>query len=177
MTIRADIKVELTASLKNRELAELCEAASAAIDDGAGFGWINAPERERFERYWRGVLVIPERILFVGRLDGVIAGSVQLVSPHIQKEAWRHSCQIDTHFVAPWARGYGIARMLMEAANNEAREKGFKVINLSVRDTQDVAIKLYESLGYIRWGTNPKYALVGNKMVKGHFYCKSFDDI
>ena len=175
MNLNPRIEVYHTNSLRKRELGELCEAADGAIADGAGFGWIKAPDRDRFELYWRGVLVIPERTLFVGKLDGHIAGSVQLVSPHAQKEAWRHGCQIDTHFVAPWARGHGMARKLMEAAHIKAQKEGFKVINLSVRDTQDAALKLYESLGYVCWGINPKYALVDGKMVAGHFYNKSLD--
>ena len=166
------IEVARVESLKKRELGELCEAAEGAISDGAGFGWVKAPVREQFERYWKGVLIIPERTLFIGKLDGVIAGSVQLVSPNRQKEAWSHGCHIDTHFVAPWARGHGMAKDLMNAIDSEAQNKGFSVINLSVRETQDVAIKLYESLGYICWGTNPMYALVNGEMVPGHFYCK-----
>ena len=168
----ARVEVERPDKLKKRELGELCQAAGGAIADGAGFGWVKAPERELFERYWRGVMVVPERTLFIGRLDGVIAGSVQLVSMPAQKEAWRHRCQIDTHFVAPWARGHGMARDLMEAAEIEARKQDFSVIDLSVRETQDVAIKLYESLGFVRWGTNPAYATVGGELVPGHFYYK-----
>ena len=63
----------------------------------------------------------------------------------------------------------------MEAVHLQAKKANFRVINLSVRDTQDAADKLYESHGYIRWGTNPKYALVDGTLVAGHFYYKSFD--
>jgi ribosomal protein S18 acetylase RimI-like enzyme len=158
--------------LRKRELAELCDAAAGAISDGAGFGWVRPPPPDAFERYWRGVTVVPERVLFLGRLDGVIAGSVQLVSPPPQKEAWAPACLIDTHFVAPWARGHGLAKALLDAVEQEAVTAGFKVMNLSVRETQDVAIKLYESLGFRRWGTHPKYAFVDGKSIAGHYYCK-----
>ena len=166
------IEVGAVERLRKRELAELCEAASAAIIDGAGFGWVHPPQPAAFERYWRGVTVVPERLLFIGRLDGVVAGSVQLVSAPPQKEAWRLSCLIDTHFVAPWARGHGLARLLLEAAEAEALARGFKVMNLSVRETQEAAIRLYESLGFERWGTHPKYAFVGGAPIAGHYYCK-----
>ena len=115
-TVGPRIEVGTVERLRKRELAELCEAASAAINDGAGFGWVRPPQPASFERYWRGVTVVPERLLFIGRMDGVVAGSVQLVSAPPQKEAWRLSCLIDTHFVAPWARGHGLARRLLEAA-------------------------------------------------------------
>ena len=77
----AEVTVEKIAKLSKRALAELCEAASEAILDGAGFGWLRPPPEQDFERYWQGVILVPERTLLVGRLDGVIGGSVQLVSP------------------------------------------------------------------------------------------------
>ena len=166
------VKVEKVSKLNKRALSELCAAASEAIEDGAGFGWLRPPPSQDFERYWKGVVLVPERTLFVGRLDGVIGGSVQLVSPPPQKEAWAFACLIDTHFVAPWARGHGMARALLEQVEADARARDCKVINLSVRETQDAAVSLYETLGFKRWGTHPKYALVDGETVAGHYYCK-----
>ncbi len=168
----AEVTVEKVAKLSRRALRELCDAASGAIQDGAGFGWLRPPPAQDFERYWKGVTLVPERTLLVGRLDGVIGGSVQLVSPPPQKEAWAFACLIDTHFVAPWARGHGMARALLEHVEAEAREQGFSAMNLSVRETQDAAVNLFESFGFKRWGTHPKYALVDGKTVAGHYYCK-----
>ena len=176
-TVGPRIEVGTVERLRKRELAELCDAAAAAINDGAGFGWVRPPQPASFERYWRGVTVVPERLLFIGRMDGVVAGSVQLVSAPPQKEAWRLSCLIDTHFVAPWARGHGLARRLLEAAEAEARARGYKVVNLSVRETQQAAIALYESLGFERWGTHPKYAFVDGEAIAGHYYCKDLTDL
>ena len=170
--VTAEVTVEKADKLSKRALRELCDSASEAILDGAGFGWLRPPPAQDFERYWKGVTLVPERILLVGKLDGVIGGSVQLVSPPPQKEAWAFACLIDTHFVAPWARGHGMARMLLEHVEAEAREQGFAAMNLSVRETQDAAVNLYETLGFKRWGTHPKYALVDGKAVAGHYYCK-----
>jgi len=38
------------------------------------------------------------------------------------------------------------------------------------------AIGLYESLGYVRWGTHPVYARVDGRIVPGHYYYKLLDD-
>ena len=168
----AQVAVEKISKLSKRTLHELCEAASQAILDGAGFGWLRPPPAQDFERYWRGVVLVPERTLLVGRLDGVIGGSVQLVSPPPQKEAWAFACLIDTHFVAPTARGHGMASALLKGVEKEARAEGFTVMNLSVRETQDAAVSLYEGLGFKRWGTHPKYALVDGATVAGHYYSK-----
>ena len=61
---------------------------------------------------------------------------------------------------------------LLEQVEVEARARGFETMNLSVRETQDAAVNLYETLGFKRWGTHPKYTLVDGKSVAGHYYCK-----
>lgn len=166
------LKVEEVTNLTKRDLRDLCDAAASAIIDGAGFGWLRPPPPQDFERYWRGVILVPERTLFVGRIDGTIGGSVQLVSPPPQKEAWAFACLIDTHFVAPWARGHGMAHDLLEHVERYAISSGFKAINLSVRETQVAAVNLFERLGFKRWGTHPKYAKVSGNTVAGHYYFK-----
>lgn len=171
------LEVKKAEKLSKRRLRELCEAAELAIEDSAGFGWVRAPDRDAFERYWRGVVMVPERTLFVAQLDGVIAGSVQLVSAPPQKEAWALACLIDTHFVTPWARGHGLARLLMQAAEDEARSRDLKVVNLSVRETQEAAIKLYEGLGFERWGRHPLYAIIDGKEIAGLYYCKRLEPL
>ena len=41
-----------------------------------------------------------------------------------------------------------------------------------LRDTQRAAIRLYEGLGYVRWGIHPVYARVEERIVPGHYYYK-----
>ncbi|WP_029010861.1 GNAT family N-acetyltransferase [Azospirillum halopraeferens] len=158
--------------LRAADLHDLCDAADEAIRAGGGFGWVEPPPRDVMERYWKGVLVVPERMLFVGRLDGVIAGSAQLQRPPRNNEAQAHAGTLTTSFVAPWARGHGLARRLTLAVERAAREAGLRILNLDVRETQEAAIVLYEHLGFTRWGTHPYYAQVDGKPVAGHFYFK-----
>jgi len=166
-------QVERIARFARRaDLIELCEATEAAIRDGNGFGWLRPPPLERLEAYWRGVALIPERELFVARLDGTIAGSAQLVKPTRNQEARAFAAALQTHFVAPWARGHRLARALVEAVERTAADDGLEVMQLDVRETQGAAIALYESCGYRRWGTLPCYARVDGRMIAGHFYVK-----
>ena len=74
--------------------------------------------------------------------------------------------------MAPWARGYGLARMLMTAIEEAALERGLEVLYLDVRESQLRAIELYEAMGYVRWGTNPYYAQVEGRWLAGHFFYK-----
>ncbi len=75
------MQVEQVDKLKSGDLGDLCDAAEAAILADGGFGWVTPPPRDVMERYWKGVLIVPERLLLIGRLDGVIGGSLQLVRP------------------------------------------------------------------------------------------------
>lgn len=168
--------VEVLEEFRGADLHDLSDAADLAIKEGGGFGWVNPPPRDTMERYWHGVLAVPGRSLFVGRLDGVIAGSVQLVRPSRNNEARSFAAYLTTHFVAPWARGHGLARLLVEAVEAEARAGGFELLQLHVRATQEAAIRLYESLGYVYWGTNPFYARVHGRTIAGRYYYKLLSD-
>jgi ribosomal protein S18 acetylase RimI-like enzyme len=165
------LEVERVAEFTPDDLAALCEATNAAIIDGGGFGWINPQPRIGLETYFKGVMLVPERQLFVGRLDGVIVGSVQLVRPPRNNEAQVFAAHLQHSFIAPYARGHGLARMMTARVEEAARGLGYHVLNLDVRETQEAAIALYESMGYIRWGIHPAYARVGGRLVRGiHYY-------
>ncbi len=150
----------------------LAEAATAAILDGGGFGWVRPPKTAVIEQYFRGVLLVPERELFVGRMDGVIYGAVQLHRPSRNNEVQSFAASLMHHFVAPYARGYGLARMILERAEDYARQLGYHVLNLEVGESQGAAIALYEAAGFIRWGTHPAYGRVKGAFIPGHFYYK-----
>lgn len=164
--------VEAVNRFEHGDLNDICDAAEDAIEAGGGFGWLRAPERTALESYWKGVLVVPERILIVARIDRTICGAAQLVRPAPNNEARAFAVQLEHAFIAPWARGHGLARMLMEKAEVLARNEGFDVIALDVRATQKRAIRLYESMGYVRWGRNPFYARVAGQPVAGLYYWK-----
>lgn len=168
-----DVTVQkITESLSRADLSDLCDATDAAIEGGGGFGWVSVPERDSLERYWQGVIAAPTRLLFVARLDNVICGTTQLILPPGNNEAQGHSVQMTTNFVAPWARGHGLARMLLEIVEEEARTKGYAVINLDVRKTMDKAIALYESMGYVRFGEHPYSVRSQGETIPSAYYYK-----
>ena len=171
------IKIESITEFKPADLHDLCQATQDAVREGIGFNWIIPPSSDVLESYWKGVLMVPERALFVGRLDGTLAASVQLVKPPPNKQLTKFSCQIMNHFVAPLARGHGLAKALLMAAEEEAKHVGFSVITLHVRETQEAAIKLYEEAGYIRWGILPYYENVNDTMIAGHHFYKNLKPI
>ena len=175
ITAKPTISVERLTVFKKTDLTDLCDAADAAIEAGGGFGWVRPPPRHVFESYWKGTLLVPERQVFVGRLDGTIAASAQMARPARNNEAQVFSATLMTSFVAPWARGHGLAKLVTVAVEEAARESGAHLINLDIRETQTAAIQLYEALGYTRWGVHPHYAKVDGKLIRGFFYYKFLD--
>jgi ribosomal protein S18 acetylase RimI-like enzyme len=168
----ATISVERITSFKGSDLSDMAQATEDAIRDGIGFHWVSPPTHETMEAYWKGVLMVPERTLFGGRLDGHLVASIQLVRPSRSKETSAFAAQIEGHFVAPWARGHGLAKALLEAAEREAAKQGFSTLKLDVRATQSKAITLYRESGYLEWGVLPNYEFVSGSMVSGHFFYK-----
>ena len=127
-----NVKAEFCTSLSKVDLQELCDATEEAILAGGGFGWISPPANKTLQNYWKGVLLIPERVLIIGKLDNIVAGSVQLIKPAKNNDAQSHSCVLSTFFFASWARRFGLDKGDFQEAESKAREDGFKVIPLEV---------------------------------------------
>ena len=77
----------------------------------------------------------------------------------------RH-CELKRMYVVPAARGQGIARRLLQALEQTARELGFRVARLDTGARQPAARHLYESAGYAEIGNfndNPVAVFFGEK--------------
>lgn len=168
--------VEKVEQFRGSDMHDLCDAADHAITDGGGFGWLAPPQRDVMERYWRGVLAVPGRSLFVARLEGLIVGSAQLMRPPPNNEAGAFAATLSTFFIAPWARGHGLARQLIQSVEDEAREDGYEVLQLDVRETQYAALQLYRRMGFVQWGANPIYAKVDGRFLTGYYFYKMLDE-
>ena len=68
--------------------------------------------------------------------------------------------------------GHGLAQMIVAEAEALAKSKGFAMINLDVRATQERAIQSFEARGFRKYATNPFYAKVENDYVLGFYYHK-----
>lgn len=91
----------------------------------------------------------PQGSFFVGYLDGAPAAT----------GAWRRSgvaalgtsvtAEVKRMYVAPAARGRGLARRMLEHLERSVREHGFEAVVLETGLAQPEAIGLYESSGYV----------------------------
>jgi ribosomal-protein-alanine N-acetyltransferase len=87
---------------------------------------------------------------FVADEEGRVVGYVCLMS--LFEEA-----QILNVAVSPDQRGRGIARMMLEEAFRQAREKGAEIMALEVRASNHAALSLYTQLGFKRVGVRNGY--------------------
>jgi GNAT superfamily N-acetyltransferase len=78
------------------------------------------------------------------------------------------ACEIKKMFVVPEARGQGIARTLLYALEDLARELGYAVARLDTGPRQPGAQRIYESEGYRRidnFNANPIATFFGEKQL------------
>ena len=109
-----NIAVESLKKISETDLADLCNITEQAIKAGGGFGWLTIPPIETLKKYWNGLILIKSNILIVGRLNGTIAGASQISFYPPNNEAQKNISKIQSHFVAPWARGYGLAKAMID---------------------------------------------------------------
>ncbi len=170
---KINISVEALSGLSEVDLADLCNITEQAISAGGGFGWLRVPTREVLNQYWNKINDDVLNNLVVGRLNGVIAGTLQLSYEAPNIESRKNIAQIKRHFVAPWARGYGLAKSMIDFSEQKAKEENIKSIQLSVRETQEAAVQLFSSKDYKVWGENPYYAFINGSFVKGIYFFKN----
>ena len=167
------IKVETLKLISDLDLADLCNITEQAIKAGGGFGWLKVPTREKLNNYWKGLIIVQNRILIVGRLNGAIAGALQIGLQPPNNEAQKNIINITSQFVAPWARGYGLAKNMIDQAEVVAKQNSGTCLQLDIRETQEAAIQLFKSKGYKKWGQNPNYAYVDGKKINGLYFYKN----
>ena len=96
------------------------------------------------------------RRLLLAKLDGLPAGSVQLITSLPPNQP--HRCEVAKMMVAPAARRRGLGRALLQALDAEARAAGKSLITLDTR-TGDRAEPLYRAAGFKTAGVIPGFAL------------------
>lgn len=84
----------------------------------------------------------PGGVLLVALQDNHVVGMVAL------KRLSDKACEMKRLYVKPACRGHALGRKLAEAAINEGREMGYKIIRLDTLARMKEAGPLYKSLGF-----------------------------
>ena len=111
-------------------------------------------------RFLANRLEADESVIFLARLPGAeaFAGFTQLY-PFFSSVRMRRVWVLNDLYVAPEARRSGVARALMDAARDFARDDGAASLELATETSNARAQALYDDLGYERETDYWHYAL------------------
>jgi GNAT superfamily N-acetyltransferase len=147
----------LTATEAETEIDALSAILVDCVAGGASVSFMLPFDLDDARHYWRRIVADVargDRVLFGASLDGRLAGTVQLglAGPPNQT----HRADIAKLLVHRSARGRGLARALMKAAEAEAKARGRTLLTMDT--ASGTAERLYLDLGYVRVGVIPGYA-------------------
>ncbi|WP_296065986.1 GNAT family N-acetyltransferase [uncultured Agrobacterium sp.] len=140
-------------------LPELCDVLAACVNGGASVGFMLPFSPQDAEPFWRSVAENVREgstIHVVAEVEGQVVGTVQV--GFASKPNQPHRGDLMKLLVHPSARGLGLARKLMQRAEEEAAKRGRSLLVLDTATGSD-AEAIYPRLGWERVGVIPDYAL------------------
>ncbi|KWU56563.1 GCN5 family acetyltransferase [Bacillus mycoides] len=142
----------------DEDIEELSELLKTVVNDGASIGFLPPLEQKEATNYWQTVLA-PEVILYVAKISNEVAGSIQLHL--VTKPNGIHRAEICKLMTHPNFRRNGIGRLLMQKAEERAKQEKRSLLVLDTREG-DPSNRLYKSLDYQEVGKIPEYAISPN---------------
>jgi GNAT superfamily N-acetyltransferase len=143
-----------------RELAGLAEVLVDCVAGGTSIGFMWPMTHAKAEKFWRGVaesLARGERALIVAEDErGEILGTAQVVWAGPENQP--HRADLAKMLVHRRARRHGVGALVLEAAEQAAREAGKTLLVLDTASSD--AERLYERGGWQRVGVVPHFALM-----------------
>jgi len=141
------------------QLDGLAAVLADCVEGGASVGYLapfsHAQARAAFEGFAADVDE-GRRVVLAAFADGEVVGTVQLILAVPPNQP--HRGEIAKLLVRRSARRRGVAQLLMERAEAEARAEGKSLLVLDTV-TGDPGERLYARLGWNRVGVIPNYAL------------------
>ena len=146
-------------NVSEHQLQALADVLIDCVDGGASVSFMHPLSMQKALAFWRGVadgVTHNERALLIAEDDTGIVGTVQLVLD--QPENQPHRADLSKMLVLRRARRQGLGELLMQAAEQVARECGKSLLVLDT--ASDEAARLYARLGWQQCGVVPGYALL-----------------
>lgn len=147
-------------TIEEAQIEALATVAMDCVEGGASVGFMHPLTRDRAVAFWHRVaqgVAAGERVILVAEDSQGICGTVQLVVALPENQP--HRADLCKMLVHRRARKKGLGAALMRAAEDLARECGKSVVVLDAVTDGDAA-RLYETLGWVRVGDIPNYALM-----------------
>ena len=145
--------------VSEHQMQALADLLIDCVDGGASVSFMQPLSMQNALAFWRGVaerVARNERALLVAEDDAGIVGTVQLVLD--QPENQPHRADLSKMLVLRRARRQGLGELLMQAAEQVARECGKSLLVLDTASEE--AARLYARLGWQQCGVVPGYALL-----------------
>ncbi|WP_416796537.1 GNAT family N-acetyltransferase [Ciceribacter azotifigens] len=141
-------------------LPDLCDVLCDCVDGGASIGFMSPLAPADAAAYWQGVAAAVgrnEALLLVAEDETRrVVGTVQI--GFALKPNQPHRADLMKLLVHRVARGRGLSRQLVVAAEREAMARGRWLLVLDTA-TGEPAEAIYERFGWVRSGVIPDYAL------------------
>ena len=143
------------------KIAALAEVLIDCVSGGASVGFMAPLARGKAEVFWRRVAESAgrgERVVFVAEnaASGAIVGTAQLFLDLPENQP--HRGEVAKVLVSRRMRRKGVGAALMRAIEEAARAAGKTLLALDTTSGAD-ADRLYERLGWTRFGIMPGHAL------------------
>ncbi|MFF9512232.1 GNAT family N-acetyltransferase [Streptomyces sp. NPDC014724] len=137
---------------------ELAALLVETVNGGSSVGFLAPLERDTAAAWWReraGAVDAGHLQVWIARDAERVTGTIGLVRAPLPNA--RHRAEVAKLMVRPSARGQGVGRSLLAAAEQSAAESG---ITLLVLDTESgsPAERLYRSADWTECGSIPDYA-------------------
>lgn len=126
------------------------------------YAFMGVPGDDRFADVdeMRRYLTETDKATFGAFIEGRLVGVAGVFRQPRFKQ--RHRAYIWSVYASPGVRGQGVGRGLVQACIDQARAwPGVEVVGLSASTRSVTAIRLYESMGFVRWGVEPDCTRVG----------------
>nr|WP_093607723.1 GNAT family N-acetyltransferase [Streptomyces indicus] len=164
----------MTAAGLDAEADALGELLAATVAGGASLGFLAGLDAAQAAQWWRSLsaeVAAGRLVVWVAHVEGRLAGTVGLAP--VAKDNGRHRAEVVKLMVAPAARGRGVARRLLDMAEEFAAGAGITLLTLDT-ETGSPAERLYRAAGWTPTGTVPDYAAdPAGKLMPSTFFHKT----
>jgi RimJ/RimL family protein N-acetyltransferase len=164
----------MTPACQTRQLTAADAEAFAQLrrevtaQDPVGMGLTLEEELTRpIEKFREQLSFADPNAVFGAFVDGQLIGTAAVAWPS-RLPSSRHKVNLWGVFVSPRFRCQGIARTLVSQALDHADSNGVQRINLMVFVPNIAAVRLYESLGFRHYGTEPQSIRIDGHYHDGH---------
>jgi GNAT superfamily N-acetyltransferase len=156
-------------------ISPLADILIDCVAGGASVSFLAPLARDKAENFWRHVATSvgrDERVLLIAEdSDDTLIGTAQLVLDLPENQP--HRAEVAKVLVPRSARRRGVGAALMRAIEDAARDHGRSLLALDTTSGRE-GDRLYERLGWTRFGIMPGHALTpdGSPSDTAYFYKK-----